>query len=237
MNKPPTRSSSETKTPSLGELMGVMTFTVGFVPAWLYATGWAYAYHYFDRFGVPLMMVDIPREYYFIYGATVVRQFPLWDLAIVMVAIAALALWPLSNVTYGRIDPPWLGEALRRATPALCAIALTATFWLGHLAAIAAAHREYALQRQSDYSAFPRAQIWPKDAAASLSNDARTPNSLAWASADLTNGCYRLLLQNRDRLFLFRPVRDVAAADLPVLITPADKIGLIRVLPDYTSCP
>src|SRR5262249_360961 len=111
MNKPPTRSS-ETKTPSLGELMGAMTFTVGFVPPWLSATGWAYAYHYFDRFGVPLMMVDIPREYYFIYGATVVQQFPLWGLAIVMVAIAVLALWPFSNLTYGRIDPPWVGEAL-----------------------------------------------------------------------------------------------------------------------------
>jgi hypothetical protein len=55
-------------------------------------------------------------------------------------------------------------------------------------------------------------------------------------SADLTRGCYRLLLHNQDRLFLVRSFKGAAAADLAMLIIPWDRVGLIRVLAEYTSC-
>jgi hypothetical protein len=56
------------------------------------------------------------------------------------------------------------------------------------------------------------------------------------ASADLANGCYRLLLHNQNRLFLLRPFKGAPAADLPVVITPWDQIEQVRVLPERTSC-
>jgi hypothetical protein len=37
-------------------------------------------------------------------------------------------------------------------------------------------------------------------------------------------------LHNQDRLFLVRPFKRAAAADLPVLIIPWDQVRLIRVL-------
>src|SRR5213080_2308747 len=64
--------SQEAKPPSLGEFIGAAAFLLGLISAWLYAAGWAYAYHYFDRFGIPLLMVDIPKENYPIYGGVVV---------------------------------------------------------------------------------------------------------------------------------------------------------------------
>jgi hypothetical protein len=38
-------------------------------------------YHYFDRFGIPLLMVEIPKENYLVYGGIVGRRFPVWRLA------------------------------------------------------------------------------------------------------------------------------------------------------------
>lgn len=108
-------------------------------------------------------------------------------------------------------------------------LAVLLLFWLGHAAGLAAAHGEYVRQRENDYGSYPRVQVWP-------SEDAKAPAGSPFASDDLTQGCYRLLLHNKDRLFLMRPFKDAAAADLPMLILPWDQIAIIRVLPDYTSC-
>jgi hypothetical protein len=75
-------AAEQAKPPSLGDLVGVTAFVVGLISAWLYAAGWTYAYHYFDRFGIPLLMVDIPKENYFVYGGIVVRPFPFWGLGL-----------------------------------------------------------------------------------------------------------------------------------------------------------
>jgi hypothetical protein len=40
----------------------------------------------------------------------------------------------------------------------------------------------------------------------------------------------------RTNCFYCGPLRDIAAADIPVVIAPRDQIELVRVLPDYTSC-
>jgi hypothetical protein len=205
------------KTPSLGEVTGAVALVIGLISAWLYVAGWTYAYHYFDRFGIPLLMVDIPKENYFVYGGIVVLQFPIWELAIVVVLIAVVALGLWLRLDAGRLKIP------------LSVLALVVVFWLGHQAAVVAAHEQYIQQRESDYGAFPRVQVWPKETS-------KSPNGSPLSSADLTNGCYRLLLHNQNRLFLLRPLKGTPAADLPVLISPWDQIELIRVLPEYTSC-
>jgi hypothetical protein len=108
-------------------------------------------------------------------------------------------------------------------------LAVAALFWLGHVADVAAAHQLYSEQRRTDYSAYPRVQVWPNE-------EAKSPAGSPLASEDLTKGCYRLLLHNQDRLFLVRPFKGAAAAALPMLIIPWDQVDLIRVLPEYTSC-
>jgi len=202
---------------SLSEFTGAAAFVVGLISAWLYVAGWTYAYHYFDRFGIPLLMVEIPKEHYFVYGGIVVRQFPIWESVIVVITLAVIALWRWLRLDAGRLKIP------------LSVLALLAVFWLGHQVAVVAAHEQYIEQREGDYSAFPRVQVWPKETS-------KSPNGSPRSSADLTNGCYHLLLHNQNRLFLLRPVKGAPAADLPVLISPWEQIESIRVLPEYTSC-
>jgi hypothetical protein len=204
------------KPPSLSELTGACALAIGLISGWLYATGWTYAYHYFDRFGIPLLMVDIPKENYFVYGGVVLRQFALWSVVIAVVGLAFFATWR------------WIGRWLGRLALPLAAVAVLALFWLGHAAGVAAAHGQYQVQRQSDYNAYPRVQLWPKEDATPVAGQP-TPEALA-------SGCYRLLLHNKERLFLARPFKGAAAADLPVLIVPWDRIAQLRVLPEYTSC-
>jgi hypothetical protein len=210
-------AAEPTKPPSLGDVVGLLVFFVGLITAWLYAAGWTYAYHYFDRFGIPLLMVDIPKENYFVYGSIVVWQFPFWGLGLGLAILVAASFWS------------WIGAALGRVALPLGLAAIAAVFWLGHQGGIAAAHQQYSEQRRSDYSAYPRVQVWPKE-------DAKPPAGSPLASGDLIKGCYRLLLHNQDRLFLVRPFKSTAAADLPVLIISWDQVGLIRVLAEYTSC-
>jgi hypothetical protein len=207
------------KAPSLGEVTSALTLAIGLGAAWLYVAGWTYVYHYFDRFGIPLLMVEIPKEYYFVYGAIVVQRFLFWELAIAVVLASAVVLWRrlgLSRDAGGLTIP-------------LCVLALFAVFWLGHQAAVAAAHQQFIQERESDYSTYQRVQVWPKDTV-------KPPESPPRTSAELTNGCYRLILHNKNRLFLVRPFRSAPAADLPLLILPWDQIEQVRVLPDYTSC-
>jgi hypothetical protein len=210
-------ASQTKKLPSSGNLLGVAGFSIGLISAWLYLAGWTYAYHYLARFGIPLLMVDVPKENYFVYGGVVARQFPIWGFVIGVAVLAMVYSWR------------WLTDKLGRLMAPSGLLVVLAAFWLGHQAAIVVAHEQYALQRESDYSAYPRIQVRMKE-----SDKAR--DGLQPASADLAAGCYRLLLHNQNRLFLLRPLKGAGAADLPVVIAPWDQIELVRVLPDYTSC-
>jgi hypothetical protein len=86
-------AAQKEKPPTLGDITAAAAFVVGLVTAWLYLAGWTYAYHYFDRFGIPLLMIDIPKENYFVYGGIVLQQFPIWEVLIVVVLLAGIALW------------------------------------------------------------------------------------------------------------------------------------------------
>ena len=63
---------------------------LGLVTAWNYFAGWSYAYHYFDRFRIPLLMVDVPTEHVFVYGGLVIWKNWYWAilLAIVLLGLA-----------------------------------------------------------------------------------------------------------------------------------------------------
>jgi len=205
------------KSPSLGEFAGLAAFLVGLITAWLYVAGWTYAYHYFDRFGVPLLMVDIPKEHYLVYGSIVVRNFPIWGLTIGVAGIAVFILWR------------HLGDMADRLRLPVGIVAVLALFWLSHQAAVVAAHEQYIQQRETDYGAYPRVQVWTRE-------NIKSTNGAPSVIPDLAAGCYRLLLHNQNRLFLLRPLKGAPAADLPVLVLPWDQIELIRIVPDYVSC-
>lgn len=51
---------------SLGTSVALFRLLLTLLGACLYTAGWAYAYHYFGRFRVGLLALDIPYEYYFV---------------------------------------------------------------------------------------------------------------------------------------------------------------------------
>ena len=64
--------SREGAGPTLGDVVSAAALVLGLITAWLYVTGWTYAYHYFDAFRIPMSMADLPREHLFFCGGLVV---------------------------------------------------------------------------------------------------------------------------------------------------------------------
>jgi hypothetical protein len=159
-------AAQKAKSPSLGEIAAAAAFVVGLVTAWLYLAGWTYAYHYFDRFGIPLLMVDIPKENYFIYGGIVLLQFPIWDLLIVLVLLAGIVLWRWLRLDAGRLKVP------------LSLVALLAVFWLGPRAAAVAAHEQFIEQRESDFGLYT-GKILKGGQSRPISRSCRRPSSIS----------------------------------------------------------
>lgn len=203
---------------TLKPVVEASAFLIALCSIWLYLAGWTYAYHYFDRFRIPLLMVELPLEHYFVYGFIVIRQQVGWVIAISLATLALALFW-------NRLPAP-----IRQHKIALAAVLILIGFWLGHAAGVSTAHAQFQQQRTSDYAAYPRVQIWRTAEAA------KNPNS-APSAEELAKGCYRLLLHNQDRLFLFRPFQGAPAAGLATVILPWNEIASVRVLPDYTSCP
>ncbi len=52
------------------------------ITALLYTAGWTYAYDYYANFRIGVLALDIPLQYYLIYGLWVFQQSWLWVVGI-----------------------------------------------------------------------------------------------------------------------------------------------------------
>src|SRR4051812_4091576 len=73
---------------SLSDIVSVATFAVAVITAWLYMIGWTYAYQYFLRFRISLLMIDIPLQHYLVYGGLVLSKNVWLSLGAVVVALS-----------------------------------------------------------------------------------------------------------------------------------------------------
>jgi hypothetical protein len=194
------------------------TIVIGAALAWLYVAGWAYAFNHFDHFRIYLLTLQIPKEYFFVYGGFVVWHFPLWDVAIAAILIAATVLWPKLRIEAGRLQIMF------------SMLGLAAAFWLALHAGWTAADQQFETDREDGFRSHYSVQVFPR------SDIAPAPDS-PWSSTDLQNGCYRLILDNRDRLFLVRPVKAAPGAELPLVVLPRDQVESMRVVPGDMNCP
>jgi hypothetical protein len=140
--------SAENVELTLGDVVSAAGLALGLVTAWLYAAGWTYAYVYFDRFRIPLLMLDIPFEHMLVYGALVVRK----NLGIALVC-AALLIAHLWAIAY------WSGRLGRFGTSTVIVLIIVATFALARGAGNSTALADFSDQRISDYSAYPRVRV------------------------------------------------------------------------------
>jgi hypothetical protein len=65
--------SKEKSSRSLHGLVEFGTILTLLVPLF-YTAGWSYACHYFERFHLGLLGLNIPREYFFLYSFWVIRE-------------------------------------------------------------------------------------------------------------------------------------------------------------------
>ncbi len=202
-----------------GPLLLDLATAVALITALVYFTGWTYAYHYFGRFKLGLLTLEIPTEYFFAYGFWVFKTW--WWLVIPYgLGILLLAFYePRLSPRLDRIkrERPRL---LKQLQILVVLLAFLVAWWL---AAISAGwyHQE---QQDNGFLAYPHVRVWPNEP---LPEDAAVKELYG----ELPDGVYRLLLENRETLFLFKLPADGKPARLPVIELPLKEVKLLRVLP------
>lgn len=200
--------------PSLGDVVGAAAFVVGLITAWLYVAGWSYAYHYFDRFRIPMLLAEVPREHVFVYGALTVWKNPLMAAAIA----AAGALLITACIQYRTR----IGRSL---LVGLMTLAVVGLFVLARLAGTETAAFDANHQRASDYAAYPRVVV-------DLPQDATTEEIINRVSS----GCAKLVLATETRIFLIFARRSAPALELNTIVLPWDQVRSMTVSGQYASC-
>ncbi len=203
----------------LGDIAAAFGVLITLSAAWLYMAGWSYAYHYFGHFHIGLLPLDIPRETFFVYGSWVLKSHAVWGIALIVIGVAVSLVMPWGRLGRARRLLSWLGL-----------VVVLGVFWLGYEAAVETARSHYLQDRAEDYPAHPRARIW-------VDPEWLGKGGAVAFKTGLAAGCYRLLLESHESLFLFRPFRDAPAAAVPLVILPRGEVKALRLLADYTSCP
>ncbi len=119
--------------------------------ALIYVMGWSYAYAYYAAFNLGLLSIDIPGQYFIIYGFWVLRDN--WWLFLIYFVIAG-AWWGVRRCRWFRND---LAVAL---VPLLILALFIGAYQLARHSAV----QRFQAQQQEDYSAYPQVKIWLKDA-------------------------------------------------------------------------
>ena len=202
-----------------GPLLLDLATVMAIITALVYFTGWTYAYHYFGHFKLGLLTLEIPTEYFFVYGFWVFKTW--WWLVIPYgLGIVLLAFYePRLSPRLDRIkaERPWLLKQLQ-----IFAVLLAFLVAWG-LAAVSAGWF-YQDQQHNGFSAYPYVRVWPNTP---LPEDA----TLKALYEELPSGVYRLLLENKETLFLFKLPTDGKPARLPINELPLKEVKLLRVLP------
>jgi hypothetical protein len=203
--------------PTLGDVISTATFAVAVITAWLYAVGWTYVSQYFIQFRIPLLMLDLPLQHYFVYGGLVLWKRAWLSLGIIITLVA---------LAWGCVR--WASTFGRFAISAIMVMIVLTLFWIGHSASVATARAEFLKQQQNDYPAYPRIAILLKK---------ETSEALGDRLGDIAKtDCGRLLLFSSGRLFLIRPVAGVPSASLDVFVLPTDQLIAFRIVDEYRSC-
>ncbi len=198
--------------PSLRDVVKGVGLLLSLCGAWLYLTGWLYAYHYFYHFGIPLLMADIPTEHYFIYGYKVLMNFRVGSVVIVLLTVVIVGGWQ------------WVGVWIDKFAVPVVLIFTLSVFWGGGQWSAVTADEFYKEVRDNDFRVFHRVEIRLTDGGSWAMDKGLAPD-------DLVKGCYRLVIYSKDRLFLIRPFKALKSANIyvPTVILPWREVALLRI--------
>jgi len=208
--------------PAFG-LIDIGTITSLLIPL-LYTTGWSFAYNYFKNFQLGLIGLDIPKEYLFLYSFWVIKD--QWLLSLVAILFFVVT-YMLVRLRFNLMTPrnyknkPYLLESF---VLFLAPVAILILFVLFYHMGDRTAQAKYKREADSDFSSYPRVKIWLNKK--SVDETGKIENM--WS-----NECYRLLLRNKDNLYVF--YSDSRNEKNLTYIIPQNHVRIVRVLPLYNS--
>ncbi len=215
-------------------LIDLGTITTILIPL-LYTTGWSFAYNYFKLFHLGLLGLNIPREYLFLYSFWVVRD-QLWLsigalLLTVLVYFIIRFCFPQAQTEKNRPEQKET-KSFRMKHPNVFQILglilapafIFSIFCLFYHLGDRTATLKYEKLVQLDFDSYPRVKI----------HLTKSASQEAGAIAEeWSKGCYRLLLRNKDHLYIF--YAGGYDEKIAVEIIPQSKVRTVRVLPIYAS--
>ncbi|MCI5149032.1 MAG: hypothetical protein D3916_06545 [Candidatus Electrothrix sp. MAN1_4] len=205
----------------------------GIVVALLYTAGWSYAYHYFSLFHLGLTELGLTKDNLFIYSLWVLTD----SIPALIACFGTIGLYFLLRFVWKKkaiVDledpsegdgeepvqvvrhPIWLWVVTLVGSP-LYLLLLFMFFY--HLGA-KEGWKDFTHQQENDFPSYPRVKVWLKGEQSALTEE--------W-----TFGCYRLLLRNKNQLYIFWA--DGMSAKVPTEVIPNSRVDALRVLPLYTS--
>ena len=198
--------------PELASLM-IVLFAV------LYTSGWSFAYHYFGYFNVGLSALELPKEEFFIFSYWVIE-----DNAVILIPCGLfvfLLIWCLLYLIKKFSNNNIMYYLFLLSLPVILLLLFGMSYRLGTYTA----EKRWIAQKNADYPAYPCIEIFQTPGA--------SPKEL---NKSLQSGCYRQLIQNKDKVFVFKPIKSVPQANISTLVVHFSQIHSMRLLPVYNSC-
>jgi hypothetical protein len=204
-------------------LIDLGTITTVLIPL-LYTAGWSFAYHYFGHFHLGMQGLNIQKEFLFLYSFWVIKD--QWFITVtaivflVFVYVGIRLFFRLATSEEKNIKQYIFQSIGLIMVPAVILGLFTLFYQLGDHTADAL----YEKQAKGDFSSYPRVKVWLNEKAA------KETGAIA---GEWSNGCYRLLLRNKEKLYIF--FSGGYTEKIATEVIPQSQIRLVRILPLYQS--
>jgi hypothetical protein len=188
--------------------------------ALLYTAGWSFAYHYFGHFNVGLSALELPKEDYFIYSYWVIADHK----GLLFFGVVSFLVMSWGWIYSIR---QWVTHASTRFYLLLMIlpIVMLTLFAISYRLGTSSADIRFKAQKADFYPSYPSIEIFQTNGA--------SPKQL---TQSLTSGCYRQLIQNKDKVFVFRPIKSAPQAEISTLVLPISQVHAMRLLPMRKRC-
>ena len=188
--------------------------------ALLYTAGWSFAYHYFGHFNVGLSALELPKEDYFIFSYWVIADHK----GLLFFGVVSFFVMSWGWIYTIRL---WVTNTSTRFYLLLMIlpIVILTLFAISYRLGTSSADIRFNAQKAKHYYSYPSIEIFQKKGA--------SPTQL---TQSLTSGCYRQLIQNKDKVFVFRPIKSVPQLEISTLVIPMSQVHSMRLLPERKLC-
>ncbi|MCI5211316.1 MAG: hypothetical protein D3910_21600, partial [Candidatus Electrothrix sp. ATG2] len=189
--------------------------------------------HYFSLFHLGLTELGITKDTLFIYSLWVLMD----SIPALIACFGTIGLYfllrfvwrkkaivELADPSEGEEDEPaqvvrhpiWLWVVTLVGSPLYLLLLFIFCYHLGSKEG----WEDFTQQQKKDFPSYPRVKVWLKG----------EPNA---RSEEWAFGCYRLLLRNKNQLYIF--LADGMSEKVPTEVIPNNRVDALRVLPLYQS--